>query len=355
MRVLEIIADGNPGGGTTHVLQILRALRDSCSLGLVTQKDSYLLEEARGLGIPSFGVDFFRSRVDARVPLRLRRLVRDYSAQVVHLHGGRAAFFYGLAFARTPAVYTVHGYHFRHKRPIMRRLALSAERFAAGRADTLIFVSNHDLRAAKDFEILHDSKRTEVVYSGIPLTQARAPSADPRSDVGFVGRLEAPKDPLLFLDVVERLPGYTATIVGGGALENEVRRHIQQRGLSGVRMLGALSHRDTLEILSTLGVVVMTSLWEGMPILPLEAMWAGVPVVATNVGALDEVIQDGRSGLLVEGRSPDGLARAVRRVTNDPMLRERIVREGRARVRSMFSEERMLSEIFQVYQQVIET
>ena len=102
IRVLQIVADGSPGGGTTHVLQILRGLRNRCSFGLVTQRDSYMLDEARSLGIPSFGVDFFHSRLDPRVPLNLRRIAGEYGARVVHLHGGRAAFFYALAFAGAP-------------------------------------------------------------------------------------------------------------------------------------------------------------------------------------------------------------------------------------------------------------
>jgi glycosyltransferase involved in cell wall biosynthesis len=354
IRVLQIVADGSPGGGTTHVLQILRGLRGKCSFGLVTQRDSYMLDEARSLGIPSFGVDFFRSRLDPQVPLSLHRIAGEYGAQVVHLHGGRAAFFYALAFAGAPAVYTVHGYHFLPKKPILRWLALRAERLATRRARSLIFVSFHDARVAKDHGILRASTQSNVIHNGIPLREVKSPSSSSIRNIGFIGRLEIQKDPLLFLDVVECLPGYLVTIVGGGALEDEVRRQIRRRRLSGVRMLGALPHRDTLEVLSTLGVVVITSRWEGMPILPLEAMWAGVPVVATNVGALDEVIKDGRSGLLVDSRFPDDLAQAVRRVTSDPALRERIVREGRDRVRSRFSEERMLSRIFEVYRRVTE-
>lgn len=355
MRVLEVVADGNPGGGTTHVLQILRGLQQNCSMGLVTQRDSYLSNETRSLGIPTFGVDFFRSRLDLRVPFRLRRIVREFGAQVVHVHGGRAGYFYSLAPVKVPFIYSVHGYHFLHKSSPMRRLALSAERLAARRAQRVIFESEYDSRVARTYGILRNSTKSTIIPNSIPLSEVPTSQSEQPRHIGFVSRLEYQKDPILFLEVLEQLPGYTATIAGGGALEKEVGEELQRRGLSGsVEMLGTLTHAETLSVLPGLGVVVMTSRWEGLPNLPLEAMWTGVPVVATDVGALREIIVDEESGLLVDSRSPDDIARAVRRVTEDTALRERLVKNARDRVRSMFSEERMLAEIREIYRRVAE-
>jgi len=194
--------------------------------------------------------------------------------------------------------------------------------------------------------------RDNIIYNGIALKGVpRAMPGTPKR-IGFIGRLEYQKDPFLFLDVLESLPEYAATIVGGGTLEDKVKAEIRRRGLPRVQVLGALSHPETLEVLSGLHVVLMTSLWEGMPILALEAMCSGVPVVATNVGGLGEIVENGRSGLLVESRSAEDLARAVVRVTEESALRKQIIENGRDRVRALFSEERMLSEICKVYRRV---
>jgi glycosyltransferase involved in cell wall biosynthesis len=353
MRVLQIVADGSPGGGTEHVLQVLRGLSNIYCLGLLTQENSYLLNQAQSLGIECFGVNFFRSRLDARVPLNLRRVIRKFGPEFVHVHGGRAGFFYALTSTNVSTVYTVHGYHFLHKSPFfIRKFALNAERMASRRAHRVIFVSKHDAEVARAYGLLTHSKRGVVIYNGIPLGQI--PKANPREPerLGFIGRLEYPKDPLLFLDVMEHLPRYSATIVGSGALEDKVRIEIERRGLSRVRMLGTLSRSRTLQELSQLHTVIMTSRWEGLPLLPLEAMWAGVPVVATSVGGLSEIIENGESGLLVGSRSADDLARAVTQLTDDPALRERIVENARQRVATLFSEERMLFEITRVYQEI---
>ncbi|MBA3430487.1 MAG: glycosyltransferase [Actinobacteria bacterium] len=351
MRILEVVADGNPGGGTTHVVQILEGLRRDHSLGLVTQKDSYLSSHAETLDIPVFGVDFFRSRLDPRAPFRLCRVFREFDPQLVHLHGGRAAFFAALASPEMPTIYSVHGYHFLHKSPIMRRLALNAERLAARRAQEIIFESRYDARVAENHGIVSRTGRETIIPNTVPLPEVSEAHADPRH-VGFVGRLERQKDPSLFLDVMERLPEYSATMIGGGALEGEVEAEIRRRGLSNIRMLGALPHAEHLKALPEFGVVVMTSRWEGLPILPLEAMWLGVPVVAANVGALDEVIEHEKNGLLVDSRSPEDFARAVERLAEDAALCERIVENARDRIRSQFSEERMLADIRDLYRRV---
>jgi glycosyltransferase involved in cell wall biosynthesis len=153
------------------------------------------------------------------------------------------------------------------------------------------------------------------------------------------------------LDVFERLPEYRATMVGGGDLERSVQKRIKLRALK-VEFLGLLPHERTLQVLSTLGVLVMTSRWEGLPILALEAMSVGVHVVATRVGGLPEIIEDGRSGMLVKTRSPDEIVAAVRTVTEDLELRDSIIRSARERVQTLFSEERMLSSIRRVYDEV---
>jgi len=348
MRVLEVIADGAPGGGTTHVLQVLRGLRDAFDLRLVTQDGSYLLEEAARFGVPAAGIDFFASRLDPRVPFRLRRIIAGSSPDLVHAHGGRAALGCVLAAPRRPVAYTVHGFHFPHKAAIPRRMARLAEAYIFRRSAAVVLVSEHDRELARASGLLEGVPH-RVIRNGIPLRKDPPPLRPAGRRMGFVGRLEEPKDPILFLDVLERLPGYSATIAGGGSLEGRVRREIERRRLAPVRMLGPLPHAEVLEVLPGLDAVLVTSRWEGLPILPLEAMDAGVPVVATEAGGIVEVIEDGTSGLLVRGRSPDDLARAIRRAVEDGDLRARLIAGGRARVREGFSEEGMLEAIGALY------
>jgi D-inositol-3-phosphate glycosyltransferase len=81
----------------------------------------------------------------------------------------------------------------------------------------------------------------------------------------------------------------------------------------------------------------MPSLWEGMPLAALEAMAMGVPVVASAVGGLREMIDDGQSGFLIDGRDPGRYAAAVRRLSADPEQRARIVARARQVVTERFA------------------
>jgi len=189
-----------------------------------------------------------------------------------------------------------------------------------------------------------------VIYCGIHCEDIPVANAGDRRQLGFIGRLVEQKDPLLFLDCVELLPGYEAFLVGGGELEKKVKTEIARRGLSNVTMLGSLPRRETLRALSQCAVLVMTSRWEGLPILSLEAMCAGVPLVAVDVGGIGEAIEDGQSGVLVRNRSANALADAVRRVAENESFRDSVIANARNRVRELFSEDRMFLEIRKIYE-----
>jgi len=351
MRVLEIVASGDLGGGTNHVLQILRGLKESISLYLVTQRDSYLFRKAGEMGIPCTGLDFFSGRLDPRVSFHLKKVLRSVKPHVVHIHGGRAAFFLALAGSSVPSVYTVHGFHFVYKPFPFRWLAIGAERLALNRANHVIFVSQFDQNLAETYGLLSGNTPNCVIHNGIPCPSVTAGAQGQQCFIGFVGRLEPQKDPLLFLDSLGELPNYRGVIIGTGSLEMTVRKEIERKRLADrVTMRGGLSHEETMNAMRDLQLLVMTSRWEGLPLIPLEAMRIGIPVVATDVGGMREIIEDGKSGVLVPDRTSTAIALAIKRVSEDKNLRVNLVKEARTRVNEMFSEETMLSRLRAVYE-----
>jgi len=126
----------------------------------------------------------------------------------------------------------------------------------------------------------------------------------------------------------------------------------------GLRADGAVHfagiRRDVPQVLASSDVFVMSSLWEGLGLVFLEAMAAGLPVLSTRVSAIPEVVVDGETGVLVAPADPGALARAMLGLAGDAELRERMGRAGRARVADLFGLERMVEETLAIYREVLE-
>ena len=142
-------------------------------------------------------------------------------------------------------------------------------------------------------------------------------------------------------------------MIGGGSLEPEIRAEIAGRNLDRIQLLGSLDHNEVRSLLSNFGSIVITSKWEAFGIVALEAMAEGVPVVAVRAGGLEEVIVHEESGYLVESRSPEEIADAVRLLNNNIQLRNKIIEGGKNRVVSLFDVKRMIREIVTVYNSVM--
>ena len=318
MRLLLAVADGRLGGGTTHVLQLIEALREALpvEVHLLSQTGSPALAEAGERGAVGHGIDFFASRLDPRLWLRVRALIGELRPALVHAHGARAALPLGFAVRDVPFFYSVHGYHFVGKPPGVRHLAIAAERRCSARADLTVFVSHHDRDLAARHGILNACRRLEVIPNGVD--PRGLPSASGSHDgrrLAFLGRLSAEKNPLLALEVLDRLraDGHRLRIIGDGPLMGVVRHRAAEFGLADrVELMGARPRKQALKELSESDALLVPSLWEGMPMAPLEAMAIGVPVVASSVGGLTEVIEDGRTGFLIASSDPASYAEAVR-------------------------------------------
>jgi sugar transferase (PEP-CTERM/EpsH1 system associated) len=167
--------------------------------------------------------------------------------------------------------------------------------------------------------------------------------------IGTVARIQDVKNHRGLIDAFSRLradrpdlaPRLKLTIVGDGPLMAAVRRQVDELGLSDhVWLPGA--RKDIAALLHSFSVFALPSLAEGTPVSMLEAMACGLPVVASRVGGIPEVLDDGVQGLLVPVGDVDALAGAMARYAGDALLRAGHGRAGRARVEVAFSMHAML-------------
>lgn len=209
----------------------------------------------------------------------------------------------------------------------------------------------------------------EVIYRGLP-EDALAVGADQveavrrELDVGrhypvllTVGRLVPQKGQRYLIDAMPEIlrahPRAQLLIVGMGFLEPKLRAQVDALGLrSSVRFLGR--REDVPALMSAADIFVFPSLFEGLGVSLLEACASGLPCVASNVGPLPEVIEDGVTGVLVPSQDPRSLAEAISRLGSDKDLMRRYGEAARARVRRTFQIDRSIAQLEALYDRVLQ-
>ena len=93
---------------------------------------------------------------------------------------------------------------------------------------------------------------------------------------------------------------------------------------------GRLDPEDVVKELTSADMFVLSSDWEGLPLSAIEAMKCGLPIVATRVGAMEDLVEDGETGFLVEPSDSDSLAQRIAELADDPQLAESMGRAGLA-------------------------
>lgn len=362
-RVLHIINTAEVGGGGEHLLQLTGGLRtrNVVSHIIVGRMGAYA-DRLHAAGVPVTVI----GPMGVLAPFRLARLLREQRPDLIHLHGSRAGAVGTMAVRWTgqrPVIYTAHAFAFHRKASSAFRWTMARmEARTCRSADHVVCLTRADADAAVSLGA--SPSRVTVIPNGIDVARfsidadARiALGLNPAAPVvGLIGRLVPQKDPLTFVRmarlVADALPPARFLIVGDGPLRDAVEEAVRQHDLR-AQVIQTGFRDDVPALLASMDVVVLSSLWEGLPIIVLEAMAAAKPVVATALPGLNEVVVDGDTGLLVPPRDPDRLAAAVLQVLRDPQRARVMGQRGRARVSAEFSVARMVEATTAVYSAAI--
>jgi glycosyltransferase involved in cell wall biosynthesis len=207
--------------------------------------------------------------------------------------------------------------------------------------------------------------RVVTVHEGIDLDRIdAAPPADLHSElwlphqapiVGNVAALVPHKGQRHLIDaaaiVVQKVPDARFVIAGEGELRPQLERLIKEHHLEKHVFLAGF-RPDILSVHKAFDIFVMSSITEGLGTSLLDAMACGKPIVATTAGGMPEVVADGRTGILVAPRDHQAMAAALVTLLSDETARAAMGAAGLARVRTMFSAERMVRETLAVYRRV---
>jgi glycosyltransferase involved in cell wall biosynthesis len=320
--------------------------------------------EARSLGIPTESLEVRRGIPDPRGLMRLVRIARAWKPDVVHSHMVHANLLARAMrlFAPVPALLsTIHNIY------EGGRLRMGAYRLTNGLVDHMTIVSE---AAADRFvsERIVPRELLTVVPNGVDIDLFRTPPETRdaiRRSLGLgeefvwlaVGRFELAKDyPNMlraFARVRERYPEAILLLVGRGSLQPETEALADSLGLRpAVRFLGV--RQDIPQVMSAADGYVMSSAWEGMPMVLLEAAAAGLPIVATMVGGNLEVVSDGETGFLLPPGDSDALSEAMLRLMGVPEADRRAMgAKGRERVRAHYGLARVADRWEGLYRDVL--
>jgi glycosyltransferase involved in cell wall biosynthesis len=367
MRIMFLSTTMGMGGADQQLLTVTDGLRsrshDVMIVSLTPLGPMGL--EARELGIATESLEMQRGVPDPRGLLRLARLMRAWKPEVLHSHMVHANLLARVVrlVAPVPAlVSTIHSIN------DGGRLRMAAYRLSNRLVDQMTIVS----QAAADrfiseriipkelltvFPNSVDTERFRNVPPGTRDSVRRALGLEGQFAWLAVGRFEVAKDyPNMlraFAKVREHYPEALLLLVGRGSLQPETEALTQTLGIAGsVRFLGV--RRDVPEVMSAADGYVMSSAWEGMPIVLLEAAAAGLPIVATRVGGNQEVVRHEDSGFLVPPRNSEALCGAMLRLMELPDIERRALGvRGSEYVQDQYGLTRALERWEELYRRVL--
>jgi glycosyltransferase involved in cell wall biosynthesis len=365
LRIAGVDPERNFGGGETQVIGLtLELLRMGHRAELFCDPDGRLWGRAQAAGVKCYPLRV-RNAIDVAAGLRLRALLAHETFDVIHFHTARA---------HALAPYAAGDSRLR---VVTRRMDYPPSRWSARclynlAVDGVIAISAGVAEALIGAGVTPD--RIRIVRSGVDCTRFAPPNEIERQTarakldlkpnevaIGAVGTLTPRKGHRVLIDAVVLARKSIAPIEGGGLrcliggagpLHDELTALARDRNCTDiVRMLGAVE--DMRALLAALDIFVMPSLNEGLGIAALEATAMGLPVVASAVGGLPEVVEDGVSGMLFKSGDATALAAALIDLATNPARRAAAGAAARRRALAKFSVQAMAQGNLDYYRELI--
>jgi len=373
-RVLHVL-EATVGGTREHILQVLLGLDRRCfdvSLLCSVERDPAFWSDVvllRRSGVPVTVIPMAREIRPLRDLVALARITAHLLRQrydLVHTHSSKAGFVGRLA-ARIAGVHRIwhtgHIFYFQWRAGTWTGKFYRALEWLAARWSHCIVTLSEEQRHLLIRTGVARPRRTLVIPNGVrvrrwcrlPDRAAARRALGVNEDalvVGMAARLEPQKGCEHFLraarEVLEEWPGVEFVLVGDGRIGPRLRRLADTLGL-GAR-LHLLGHwEDMPAFYAALDLFVLTSLWEGMPYVVLEAMACGLAVCATAVPGTREIVEPGVTGVLVPPENDRALARSIVAMLRDPARRRRMGALARRRVSERYTTEAFLARLEGAY------
>ena len=358
MKVLQILPELNVGGVETGTLDLARYLVKSGHKAVVVSAGGELVKDIESYGAIHYQLPVHKKSIFTMLKMipRLVEIIKKEEIDIVHARSRVPAWIAYFASRKTGRVFitTCHGYYKMH--PFS---------YVMGWAKRVIVLSNVIGRhMIDDFGVAHE--RIKLIPRSVDLERFRylSPAEKRRKEfnVGIIGRLNPIKGHLYFLkamaEVARVIPRLKIWVVGDAPPSKEAYKEqidilVKRLGLAhATHFLG--TQKDIPAILTNLDLLVLaTTTHEAFGRVIVEAEASGVPVVATRVGGVIDIIEDGKNGLLVPPADPASMAEAVIRIYKDKTLAVKLAEKAYQKVKEKYNVETMVKNTLDVYREAL--
>ena len=374
IRVLHLISGGDTGGARTHVINLINGLSESVFVMLVTLMESDFTEDAKELKLPLTILNQ-KSRFDLSVAKGIEDLILKNRINLIHVHGARANFvstFVKRRFPHIPFVTTVHSDYLLDDYRGGRLASLAFRKINANalkKMDYYIGVSNRFKEMILSRK-LGSEDRVFSVYNGIDFEEEtriernkneflRDYGIDQGGSliyVGIMGRLDVVKNHRLFIEtaneVLKTNSNFRFLLAGEGILRKELEKLAEEYKISDkVYLLGFVD--KPYEFYNAIDINLLTSLSESFPYAMLEGARMKKPIVTSNVGGVDLLVENGKTGYIIEDFDAEKFAEKVKEL-QDKISRDKMGEAIFDRVRDSFSMKQFIENHIEIYHKILE-
>lgn len=366
MRILYVITKSEIGGAQTHLMEVVRYMHYAGhDVLVVTGTAGWLTNELAAIGVDyEILPDLVREinpAKDIKTINYICRILEDKHPDIIHCHSSKAGIVGRIAGAikNVPAVFTAHGWAFTSGvSPAKRIIYTAIEHIMLGITKRVICVSEFDRQLAKRW-FLHNYNRIVTVHNGIvdkKFINSTVREYTLPLKLVSVARFSHQKNNMELIKAVEQINKlYSGSLqlnmVGDGPLLFEAQAYVTSHKLENeVYFLG--SRTDVDDILNQNDIFCLISNYEGLPISIIEAMRAEMPIIASDVGGVNELVKDGVNGFLIPRGNISELVDKLKYILEHKELIKSMGEASRKIYEEEYTADRMNQKILSVYNEV---
>lgn len=294
MRILHLLASDKFSGAENVACQIIKMFEKDVGVDMAYCSPAGEIE------------NILKNKKIEYIPLKglsvknLKFAIKRYRPDIIHAHDMKASFIASLSCGKVKLVSHIHNNNYNSRKLSLKSILYC---FAAKKSQKIIWVSNSSFYGFvfhKKFE--NKSKiLNNVIDINLLREKIKQDNARYNYDIIYIGRLTEQKDPFRLLRVLQivknKRPFVKIAIIGKGELENELKAYSEELGLqNNVCFLGFMENPS--KILADSKVMVLTSKWEGMPMVVLEALALNIPIISTPADGICDLVKNDINGFL---------------------------------------------------------